>query len=221
VPPERHAGTKLVVGLGNPGREYLWTRHNVGFRVIETLTRRWDCPRGRRAFHGRLFKAAVGTAAQPVLLFQPHTFMNRSGAAVQELKAFYKTDGPDVLVILDDMALPLGQLRLRCGGSAGGHNGLADVLAALGTQDLPRLRIGIDAAPAGMDPADYVLRPFEAGQEKTIEQAIEQAAQAVEDWVLQGSEYAMGKYNRKADEREDRRDGPGTAARSGQGSDGR
>jgi PTH1 family peptidyl-tRNA hydrolase len=210
-----------VVGLGNPGRKYLRTRHNVGFHLVEALVRKWGCRRGRRAFNGRLFKAAVGPEGLQVLLFQPHTFMNRSGAAVQELAAFYKADRRDLLIVLDDMALPPGQLRFRGGGSAGGHKGLADVLEAFGAEELPRLRIGIGPAPAETDPADYVLRPFEAGETERIEQAIEQAGQAVEDWVLQGVEYVMGKYNRKAGREERPAESPGKTARQCQGGNGR
>jgi PTH1 family peptidyl-tRNA hydrolase len=212
---------KFVVGLGNPGREYASTRHNVGFRVVAALARKWDCPRPRRAFDGRLFKASVGPGQQQVAMFQPQTFMNRSGSAVRELAAFYKADRRDLLIVLDDLALPLGQSRFRRGGSAGGHKGLADVLAAFGAEDLPRLRIGIGSAPVEMDPADYVLRPFEAGETEGIEQAMEQAAQAVEDWVLKGIEYVMGKYNRKTGGQESPAQGPGQTSRQGQGSNGR
>jgi PTH1 family peptidyl-tRNA hydrolase len=222
VPYQRNVSTKCVVGLGNPGREYAATRHNVGFRVVETLARKWNAGRGRRVFNGRLFKTLVGPSPIPVLLFQPHTFMNRSGSAVRDVAGFHKIDGADLLIVLDDMAMPLGQLRLRSGGSAGGHNGLADVLEAFGTQDVPRLRVGIGAAPPRMDPADYVLRPFQAGEKERIERAIEHAAQAVEDWVIEGIEYAMGKHNDKATGQERPADAcPGTTAPEGQGSDGR
>jgi len=222
VPQQWNVATKCVVGLGNPGPDYADTRHNVGFRVAETLARKWSAGRGRRVFNGKLFKALVGPSPIPVLLFQPHTFMNRSGSAVRDVTGFHKIDGADLLIVLDDMAMPLGQLRFRGSGSAGGHNGLADVLEAFGTLDIQRLRVGIGAAPPRMDPADYVLRPFRAGEKEIIEQAIEHAAQAVEDWVIEGIEYAMGKHNGKETGQERPAENrPGTTARRGQGSDGR
>ncbi len=219
---QRNVATRCVVGLGNPGREYADTRHNVGFRVVDALVRKWNAGRGRKVFNGKLFKTLAGPSPVPVLLFQPHTFMNRSGSAVRDVAGFHKIDRADLLIVLDDMAMPLGQLRLRGGGSAGGHNGLADVLEAFGAGDVSRLRVGIGAAPPRMDAADYVLRPFRAGEKEKIEQAIEHAAQAVEDWVIEGIEYAMGKHNSKATGQElPDTASPGTTARRGQGSDGR
>lgn len=123
--------------------------------------------------------------------------MNLSGQSVKGLASFYKVAPQDVLVVLDDLALPLGRLRLRAKGSAGGHNGLTDVQKHLGTQEIPRLRIGIGSAPEYMDTADYVLQKFADDEQESIERAIRQAAQAVEDWVFHGTAYAMDTYNRK------------------------
>ena len=190
------------MGLGNPGRQYQQTRHNVGFRVVEVLARRWKLQGGRKAFSGRLVDARIsrtGSASRRVMLLEPHTYMNRSGQAVGALAAFYRIARQDILVVLDDMALPVGRLRIRTGGSSGGHKGLADVLAATGTTELPRLRIGIGSPPPMMAGVDYVLTPFEAQEKEAIGQAIELAAQAAEDWVFDGIDVVMEKYNRRAE----------------------
>jgi PTH1 family peptidyl-tRNA hydrolase len=195
------AATRFVVGLGNPGRAYRRTRHNVGFAVVEALTERWGAGRGRRAFDGRLREArpTVAGAVRRVMLLEPATYMNRSGSAVAAMMRFYKAEVADLLVVLDDMALPLGRLRIRPGGSAGGHKGLDDVLAALGGEQVPRLRIGIGPAPAGMDGTDYVLTTFAAAERETIDEAVRQAAQAVEDWLTLSMNDVMDKHNRKGD----------------------
>lgn len=194
-----NAGIRLVVGLGNPGRRYERTRHNVGFAAVDALAARWATGEGRNAFGGRLFDARVvlGGSQRRVMLFQPHTFMNLSGSAVGQLVGFYKADRQDLLVVLDDMALALGQLRFRSGGSSGGHKGLADVLAALGSEEVPRLRIGIGSPPPGCDASDFVLRTFDADEQATADEAVARAAQAVEDWVVHGLTYVMDKYNKR------------------------
>ena len=194
---------KFVVGLGNPGREYADTRHNVGFQVLEALRCRWQVSGGRKAFDGRCDEARPQrpeSGVRRVLLLEPHTFMNCSGRAVGEMARFHRADCQDILVVLDDLALPLGRLRLRASGSAGGHKGLADVLAALGSESVPRLRIGIGSPPERMDATDFVLTPFADGELEEIARAIQLAAEAVEDWVFHGAEYVMEKYNRKAED---------------------
>lgn len=200
-PDSDSAATKFVVGLGNPGRSYRRTRHNVGFAVVEALVQRWGGGDGRKAFEGRLFEAApvIGGAGRRVRLLQPQTFMNRSGAAAAAMMQYYKADVRDLLVVLDDMALPVGQLRFRAAGSSGGHKGLADVLEALGSEQVPRLRIGIGAAPVEMDGADYVLTGFGPDEKQIMQQAIGLAAQAVEDWIAAGITGVMDKYNRTDD----------------------
>jgi len=192
---------KFLVGLGNPGREYQGTRHNIGFEVLAALRRKWFLDDGRSAFHGRLYDARPQrrqACSRRVLLLAPRTYMNRSGLAAGEMMAFYKAPRGDMLVILDDMALPLGLLRFRADGSAGGHKGLADVLAALGGEDVPRLRIGIGQPPEVMDSVDFVLSRFRREEEETVEKAIATAVDAVEDWVFEGIGFVMDKYNRKA-----------------------
>ena len=172
----------------------------MGFRVVDRLAERWQAGPGRSAFGGQLYEARParpGQAPRRVLLFQPHTYMNRSGSAVAGLMQFYKAEHRDLLVVLDDMALDLGQLRFRAGGSSGGHRGLADVLTALGSEQVPRLRIGIGAAPGQMDGADYVLTRFGADEQDVIQAALGRAAQAVEDWIAVGLDGAMDTYNRK------------------------
>ena len=131
----------FVVGLGNPGRQYAQTRHNVGFRVVDLLASRWSAGEGKAAFGGQLWEvrpAEPQGASRSVVLFEPHTYMNRSGQAVLELSAFYKVQPDELLVVLDDMNLPVGRVRLRAEGSSGGQKGLADVVGQLGTQAVPR-----------------------------------------------------------------------------------
>lgn len=203
MPDAPDATRRFVVGLGNPGRQYAASRHNVGFRVVEALQRRWQAGPPRTAFGGLVWDARpsrVGAGQRRVVLLEPQTYMNRSGAAVREMAAFYKAAAADLLVVLDDMALPPGRLRARAGGSAGGHNGLADVLAALGDEQVSRLRVGIGAAPPHMDAADYVLGRFAAGESELMEAAVAAAADAVEDWVFHGVTYVMDRYNRRPED---------------------
>lgn len=189
--------TKFIVGLGNPGRRYANTRHNLGFAVVDVLVTRWRAGDGERAFGGRFYHARLqrGPRQRLAMLLKPLTHMNRSGRAVREMSDFYKADPVQILVVLDDLALPVGRLRARTEGSAGGHNGLADVLEALGCTRMPRLRIGIGPARQGMDSVDFVLQPFEPGEMDIIEPAVQQAADAVEDWFFNGIQFMMDKYN--------------------------
>jgi len=193
--------TRLVVGLGNPGRRYERTRHNVGFRVADALGRMWRVGSWRSAFGGRLAEADVERPPdrRQVKLLKPETFMNASGAAARQVADYYRVAVEDVLVVLDDMALPLGTLRARPDGSAGGHKGLADVLRAFGTEAVPRLRIGIGQPPEQMAGEDYVLAAFGEDDQSVIAPAIEAAAQAVEDWLFDGLAAVMDKYNRPAE----------------------
>jgi len=196
--------TKIVVGLGNPGRRYARTRHNVGFEVIESLRGRWGLDAGRHAFSGVVIEWRAGTDEAPrrVMLFKPHTYMNLSGRAAADIARFYKADPQEVLVVLDDLALPLGQLRARAGGSAGGHNGLSDVLAALGTEQVPRLRIGIGPRPEQIDAMSFVLQRFTPDEQAVVDEALQLGARAVEDWVRDGIACVMNRYNRKVQEDE-------------------
>ena len=183
---------KLVVGLGNPGRRYEKTRHNVGFRAVDALSERWGASK-RSAHEGVLYEARPNE--RRVLMFQPHTFMNRSGQAVVSVVNYYRLALPDVLIVLDDIALPLGRLRARASGSAGSQKGLADVLARLGTEAVPRLRIGIDAPPDHIAAEDYVLSRFAADEEAIVAEAIAQASDAVSDWITDGINAVMDRYN--------------------------
>ncbi len=193
--------TKFVVGLGNPGRQYARTRHNVGFDVVAALRRRWSIAEGKQAFGGLFYDARVtrGDRTQRVMLLEPQTFMNCSGRAVRAIADFYKAAPGDMLIVLDDFALPLGRLRCRPDGSAGGHNGLADILTAMGTQSVPRLRLGIGSPPGRMEWKDFVLTTFRGDELDAVGDAVELAADAVEDWVFRGLVYVMEKYNRKTE----------------------
>jgi PTH1 family peptidyl-tRNA hydrolase len=184
---------KLVVGLGNPGKKYEGTRHNVGFRVAAELARRHATTKPKRAFQGELVEAAID--AEKVLLLCPHTLMNLSGGSVLEARDFYKVAHADLLVVSDDINLPLGKLRFRQSGSSGGQRGLQDVIRRLGGDDVPRLRIGVGDPPAGRDAADYVLGRFTKAELPEIEVAIVRAADAVAAWVREGIAVAMNRYN--------------------------
>ena len=185
---------KLVVGLGNPGSEYRDTRHNMGFLVIDELTRRWHvADTWREKFEALQIKTTVG--GEPVIVAKPLTFMNLSGQAVAGLAGFYKIDPPDVFVVTDDVALPLGRLRARREGGAGGHNGLKSVIEHLGTQAFPRMRVGVGRGDDGRDLADHVLGRFEAGERDTVSAAVLRAADATEMFLSEGIERAMNAFN--------------------------
>ncbi|MGC9454909.1 MAG: aminoacyl-tRNA hydrolase [Phycisphaerae bacterium] len=191
-------GRKIVVGLGNPGRRYRDTRHNVGFMVVERLAERCQCGRPRKAFNGRLFDATFarrGEGVRKAWLFEPLTYVNCSGHAVRTLAEFYRIPPGELLVVLDDMALPTGHVRARAKGSAGGHNGLDDILRAFGGEDLPRLRVGIGSPPPQMDPRDYVLGKFPPEEAELMVPAIDRAADAVEEWLFEGITHVMNRYN--------------------------
>lgn len=184
---------KLVVGLGNPGTEYENTRHNVGFRVIDELARRWSIDVRRRKFDGLAGDGFVQGAR--TLLLKPMTYMNRSGRCVRQAAAFHKLSIEDVLVVTDDMALPLGRLRVRPRGSAGGHNGLTDIIQELGTSEFARLRMGIGAV-AGERMVGHVLGTFAPRERDAIDRSIGRAANAVECWMTEGVDQTMNTFNR-------------------------
>ena len=183
---------KLVVGLGNPGREYARTRHNVGFEVLESLAARHGAAWSRKP------DAELARWGQDAVLVKPQTFMNLSGSAVQRWQQFYKVAIEDVLIVVDDVNLEAARLRIRRAGSAGGHNGLKSIIASLGTDQFPRLRIGVGGGER-KSLSSHVLGRFSADEEKIIEAAIEKAVEAVEVFVADGSSAAMNKYNRKDD----------------------
>jgi PTH1 family peptidyl-tRNA hydrolase len=186
---------KLVVGLGNPGRQYDGTRHNVGYAVVDVLA---AGPGGGR-FQSR-FQAMVADlneGGEKVLLVKPETFMNLSGRCVRQAMDFYQLTPADVLVVCDDINLPLGKLRVRARGTHGGHNGLRDIQNHLGGVEYPRLRIGVDAPRD--DAIDHVLSRFRPGERAVVADAVVKAAQAVGVWVRQGIEACMNQYNADPD----------------------
>jgi len=187
---------KLIVGLGNPGPEYAGTRHNVGFDVVDRLAARFApgaAPRAR--FSGLAVEADVG--GERCMLLKPTTFMNLSGRSVQEAVHFFKLEpSSDLLVIVDDLALPCGSIRLRPDGSSGGHNGLADIGLKLSSNYWARLRIGIDP-PGRVPQADYVLGKFSPAQRPLAEASMDEAARAAECWAAKGLQEAMNRFNSK------------------------
>ena len=191
----------LVVGLGNPGSQYVQTRHNVGWEAVDALAHRlgWTRSRddfnriARTRFDGLTLDGSLGE--EKLLLLKPTTLMNLSGQSVQAAANFYQVPLPRVLVVLDDLALPCGRLRFRGGGSNGVHNGLRDIERALGTTQYPRLRIGIDEPPGPIRGRDYVLGRFTPEQRKLIDPAVDRAASAILTWIERGLEQAMSQYN--------------------------
>ena len=205
---------RVVVGLGNPGEEYRGTRHNAGFEVVDRLAaRHGGSLRRDRTLNAEAARVRVG--GEDVLLVQPLCFMNLSGAVVRRAldRAGDPGGGPQtgadprgLVVVCDDFALPLGTLRMRASGSSGGHNGLSDVEAVLGTRDYPRLRIGVGPVTTA-DPADFVLGRFRAAERDAAAKSFDEAADAVESWVTLGIDRTMARYN----------GGPGTGERDGPG----
>jgi len=184
---------KLVVGLGNPGRRYERSRHNLGYTVLAEAARRLGVGAAKARFHGEL---AEGTCAgHKVLLLSPLTYMNRSGTSVRAARDFYGLPDQDLLVICDDLNLPLAKLRFRATGSSGGQKGLEDIIEKLQSEEFCRLRIGLGPPPDGWDAADFVLARFTGEELPEIEAAVLRAADAVIDCVREGVQYCMNRYN--------------------------
>ena len=184
----------LVVGLGNVGEKYEGTRHNVGFQVLDELAERAGVPVQRLKFRALTNTARLG--GTQVLLMKPVTYMNLSGEAVGPASSFYKIPPERILILSDDVALPVGKLRLRRGGSAGGHNGLKSIIQHLGTDQFPRLKIGVGEKPhPDYDMADWVLGKFSGEDRKAMDAAVQRGADAVECLLEQGIDKAMGRYN--------------------------
>lgn len=186
---------KLIVGLGNPGPDYEATRHNLGFRAVDAVARR----------HGVTFRMGPAEAltgklrleAGEAMLAKPLTFMNLSGRAVAELERYYRVDRDDLLVVTDDVNLPMSRLRARVNGSAGGHRGLASVQASLGTTDYARLRIGVGRGDPRRDLADHVLARFSPDEASEVTVAVERAADAIETFITDGLARVMNQYNQE------------------------
>lgn len=187
------ADLRIIVGLGNPGREYADTRHNIGFRVVDELARRHGIHVGEKKHRSLVGSGSIG--GRPVLLVKPQTYMNDSGRAVQSVAAFRKVSPQKVVVIYDDVDLPLGRVRVRPRGSAGGHHGIESAIRELGSQEFGRVKIGI-GRPAERDVTDFVLHPFHAGERDEADQAVSRAADAVETIVVEGFAQAMQAVNR-------------------------
>lgn len=184
---------KLLVGLGNPGHAYRDTRHNVGFEVLDVLAQRAGSPARKQRFQGDVAQATI--RGVPVLLLWPLTWMNLSGSSVLAARDFYKIAAEDILILCDDFNIPLDTIRLRPGGSAGGQNGLADIITRLATTAVPRLRIGIGPVPTGWKPADFVLGKFSREERERVGPTVERAADAAEEWLAVGIQAAMNRYN--------------------------
>jgi PTH1 family peptidyl-tRNA hydrolase len=184
---------KVVCGLGNPGDRYQLTRHNVGYRVVDLLADRWEVSKGRARDGAATVEVVRDEPVGRVLLVKPLRLMNRSGAPLRAALRNVNADPEtDLLVVADDVDLPLGKIRLRRGGSAGGHNGLRDIIEALGTDQFPRLRVGIGR---NGETVDHVLSTFGRDEEELADEAIATAADAVERWLAEGIEAAMNAFN--------------------------
>ncbi len=186
--------TWLIVGLGNPGREYEKTRHNCGFRAMDILADKLGCRLDKAKFQG--LYAQVKYKDKKLLLLKPQTFMNLSGRSVLQLSAFYRVPPQNIIVMFDDISLVPGRLRIRADGSAGGHNGIKSIIAELGSQNFPRVKIGVGAKPhPDYDLADWVLSTFSAQEEKALQPALEKAADAALAIVDHGTQDAANRFN--------------------------
>jgi len=187
------APISLIVGLGNPGPKYDRTRHNIGFDCVDRLAHRWQCPwQEQRRFKG-IVAEGRGPQGEKLILLKPTTYMNRSGEAMRAVLDWYKLAPTSVLVVYDDLDLPVGRLRLRLSGSAGGHNGMKSAIAHLGTQDFPRLRLGIDKGDDAT--ISHVLGKFAPAEQRVIAEVLELATDAITLALKQGVEKAMSLYN--------------------------
>lgn len=187
----------LIVGLGNPGRQYEGTRHNMGFDVIDCLIEKHGIPQSGVKFNAMFGKGIIG--GERVVLMKPLSFMNLSGGPVQETANYFKIDPEtEIIVIYDDIDLEPGQLRIRKKGSAGGHNGIKDIIRRLGTDNFLRIKVGVGAKPKDWDLADHVLGRFANSERKLVDEAIVRAADAVEMILANGADAAMNRYNVKS-----------------------
>ncbi|MFA5481072.1 MAG: aminoacyl-tRNA hydrolase [Bacilli bacterium] len=182
---------KLIIGLGNPGKKYEKTRHNLGYRVIDRLADSFGFDIDKEAFNGLYAKEVIFD--QPVILFKPTTYMNLSGQAVQTIKAYFNVDLNDIIIIYDDMALEPGKVRLRPSGSSGGHNGMQNIIDLLGTDEIKRLRLGIGEPE--FDGMDYVLGKPSKEQAPLIDIAVGEASEAIKEYLRNGFNSAMAKFN--------------------------
>ena len=187
----------LIVGLGNPGREYAQTRHNIGFQIVSRLAEKHGLAFSRMQNEALVATGRIGNVR--VVLAKPQTWMNDSGRAVGPLARFYKVELTRLLIVYDDLDRPSGSLRLRSEGGHGGHNGMRSIIARLGTQEFARLRVGIGRPPGRMDPAAYVLQPFARDEEIVMDTARDRAVEAIERFLAEGIMTAMNKFNTRMD----------------------
>ena len=186
----------LIVGLGNPGRQYEATRHNMGFDVIDKLVEEYNVPQSGVKFNAMYGKGRIG--GQSVILMKPLSYMNLSGGPIQEMSSYFKIDPEtEMIVVYDDIDLDPGQLRIRKKGSAGGHNGIKHIIQQLGTQHFVRIKVGVGAKPKGWDLADHVLGRFDKDDRALVEEAQERACKAVELILTDSVDAAMNEYNKK------------------------
>ncbi|EOP31947.1 aminoacyl-tRNA hydrolase [Bacillus toyonensis] len=195
VSKKESSGTrmKLIVGLGNPGREYELTRHNIGFMAIDELAKRWNISLNEQKFKGVFGAGFVN--GEKVILLKPLTYMNLSGESIRPLMDYYKIDVDDFVVMYDDLDIPVGKLRLRMKGSAGGHNGVKSTISHLGTQEFQRIRMGIDRPKNGVKVVDYVLGRFTSEEIPDVNHSIEKAADACEEWLNKPFLQIMNTFN--------------------------
>lgn len=185
----------IIVGLGNPTKEYAGTRHNTGFQVIDVLADKLGIDVSEKKHKALCGRGNIGY--EKVILAKPQTFMNLSGESVRAIADYYKVEPENVLVIFDDISLEPGQLRIRMKGSAGGHNGIKSIISHLGTQEFPRIKVGVGEKPKGMDLADYVLGRFSKGEAEAMNTAFKEAADAACSFITDGADVAMNHYNAK------------------------
>jgi PTH1 family peptidyl-tRNA hydrolase len=185
---------KWIVGLGNPGKQYEQTRHNVGFMVVDELAARWGATVAQEKCRALIGEVRVN--GEKVYLLKPQTYMNLSGESMRAFADFYKANLQDMILIYDDLDTPFGKIRLRYQGSAGGHNGLKSIIAHFSTQTFNRVRVGIDRPQVGANIADYVLSPFAKGAQESLREVIQLSADAVEQSLKSSFENVMAKYNR-------------------------
>ena len=183
----------VIAGLGNPGREYEGTRHNVGFMTLDALADKYNIDVREKAFKGLIGKGVI--EGNKVILVKPQTYMNLSGECIRQVMDYYKVDPSEFIVIYDDISLGVGQIRIRAKGSAGGHNGIKNIIAHLGGQVFPRIKVGVGEKPPKWDLADYVLGHFQGDEKKLMEEAYDRAAAAVVEILTDGPDKAMNDFN--------------------------
>jgi PTH1 family peptidyl-tRNA hydrolase len=184
---------KLVCGLGNPGRAYSRHRHNIGFKVIDELAKRYDVTIAKKAFGAKIGSGSMFNG--PVIFAKPQTFMNLSGSAVSPLYGYYKCSLEDLIVVHDDIDLEVGRIKIAKGSGHGGHNGVRSIIEDLGASDFYRVRVGVGRPPVGTDPADYVLSPFSKEEAQRLDDMVSQAADAVEILIEKGLQLAQQRFH--------------------------